>query len=380
MQTSDVTAGRLRHLAEMDLSEGRVLSLYLNLDPSQFGEAPARATAIRSLLDEASREVRSADGLTHDEHVALRADLERAEQFFTDEFSANGAHGLAVFVSSSRDLFEVVRLPRPVATQVVIDRAPRIAPLARIFSPDRWAVVLVSRATGRILRGSADRLVEQAPINEDVHGQHDQGGWSQARYQRSVDQDASEHIVRVLAELKRQRLKQPFDHLLVGAADETWPFVESHLDPTLRATLAGRIDVQVDDVNPDGVLQAARSVILDVDRARERELLDRLSDGLGMEGRAAAGLDDVLDALVQRRVETLLLDENAGGSGVRCRSCGWLGTSGDRCPVDDEPVEQRSDIVEDAVEAAYLQSAGVVCVRQHDDLRAHGGVAAVLRF
>ena len=43
---------------------------------------------------------------------------------------------------------------------------------------------LVNRKLARILRGSRERLEEVAYITDDVHGWHDQGGWSQARYQR----------------------------------------------------------------------------------------------------------------------------------------------------------------------------------------------------
>jgi peptide chain release factor subunit 1 len=380
MQTSDVTADRLRHLAEMEHSEGRVLSLYLNLEPTTFGVGPARSTAIRSLLDDASRRIRSADDLTHAEQAALRQDLERAEQFFADDFSAEGAHGLAVFACGPRGVFEVMRLARPVDNGVHIDGAPWIAPLARQFSPDGWAVLLVSRSAGRILRGTVDHLDEQQSLHDDVHGQHDQGGWSQARYQRSVDQDASEHIARVLAELKRQHLSDPIDHLLIAASDETWGFVESHLDPDLRARLCGRIDVQVEECSADQVFAEARRAMLDIERRRERELLDTMEQRLAMHGRAAGDLDSVLDALVQRRVESLLLDDNAHAEGVRCPFCGWMGRHGERCPADGRQVDHRPDIVEDAVESALLQSAEIVYVRQHDDLRAHGGVGAVLRF
>ena len=67
----------------------------------------ARASEIRSLLDRAQRQAKEADdGLTHDEKVALRADVDRIGEFFRREFSADGAHGFAVFCSSPADLFE----------------------------------------------------------------------------------------------------------------------------------------------------------------------------------------------------------------------------------------------------------------------------------
>lgn len=68
----------LRRLAELRLDRPVVLSLYLDLDPTEFATPPARATAIRSLLDEADRRLRERDGLSHQDRVDLQASLERA--------------------------------------------------------------------------------------------------------------------------------------------------------------------------------------------------------------------------------------------------------------------------------------------------------------
>jgi peptide chain release factor subunit 1 len=116
------------------------------------------------------------------------------------------------------------------------------------------------------------------------------------------------------------------------------------------------------------------------ERRRERDALDRLAEGVGAGGRAASGLREVLAALVERRVDTLLVDEGFTAGGVLCPSCGWVGESGRRCPVDAGALEPREDILETAVEMAFTQSAEVVIVRHHADLRERDRIGAVLRF
>src|SRR3712207_2595686 len=161
MQVDDITEDRLRRLAGLVVEDARVLSLYLDLDPSEFGTQPARATAIRSLLNDADRQIRERDDLSHDEQSALRDDLARAQEFLEgDDFSADGAHALAVFVSGPADLFAVLRLPRPTEARAVIDTSPFIEPLAELGVSDRWAIALVSRKTGRILRRSEEHTSE----------------------------------------------------------------------------------------------------------------------------------------------------------------------------------------------------------------------------
>ena len=51
MQTNDLNKEKLRRLAQLRPDNGAcVLSLFLNLDPSEFATPPARETEIRSLL------------------------------------------------------------------------------------------------------------------------------------------------------------------------------------------------------------------------------------------------------------------------------------------------------------------------------------------
>lgn len=380
MQTNEITPESLRRLAGLKPQHGRVLSVFVNLDPTEFATPKARASQISSLLDEADRKVRAQD-LGHEDKAGLREDLEKLRTYLRNGgFDAKGAHALALFVCCQAELFEVLKLPRPVPSAVVIDDSPFVEPLAELGDGGRWAVLLVNRTTGRILRGSAERLDEVERIHDDVRGRHDQGGWSQANYQRSIDKDAGDHVKRTVEELFRRFQASAFDALLVGTPNELISEVESKLHPYLRERLAGRIDVDVENSSPDDVLAAAAPILAQRESERERAALDRLEEGLAVAGRAAAGLDDVLGVLTERRVGCLLVGEGFDAAGFQCPSCGLLTAEGDRCPIDDTPLERGEDILESAVESAIAQSADILVVRHHEGLEQHGGIAALLRF
>src|SRR5690348_8498370 len=186
MQTNELNRSKLRELANIHPDGAKVLSLYLNLDPTEFASAQARSTEMSSLLDEADRRLRNGESFSHEEKAGLRQDVDRVREFFRTDADFKGAHGLAIFCSGQADLFEVIKLPRPVDTGVAINDTPFIEPLTDLAFEGSWGVFLVSRKTARILRGSRDGLEEIAHISDDVHGWHDQGGWSQARYQRGI--------------------------------------------------------------------------------------------------------------------------------------------------------------------------------------------------
>jgi peptide chain release factor subunit 1 len=381
MQTNQLDRSKLRQLADMHTDGAKVLSLYLNLDPTEFASAQARTTEMSSLLDEADRRLRNGDSFSHEEKAALREDVERVRRYFNSaDFSAKGAHGLAIFCSGPADLFEVIKLPRPVDTGVAINDSPFLEPLADLAFTGSWGVFLISRKMARILRGSRDGLEEIARISDDVHGWHDQGGWSQARYQRGIQKEADDHVKHAADVLFRRFRRTPFDKLLIGCPEEHCGEVEKRLHPYLRERIVGRIDVDVENTSPDQVLEAAAVAMEKEDTRRERDALDRLEEGLGTGGRAAAGLDDVLGALNERRVEILMFEQGLDAPGVVCPNCGWVGSEGSNCPVDETPLEQRDDIIETAVQLAITQSAEVIPIRHHDDLDGRGSIAAVLRF
>jgi peptide chain release factor subunit 1 len=369
----------LRRLAEIRLDKPVVLTLYLDLEPSQFAVARARASEVRSVLAEAERRVRDLDHrLSHQDRVNLGRTVERAREFLEGELDAEGAHGVALFVSEAAGLFEAVKLPRAVTTRVALDYSPVVGPLAGLEQRERWCITLVSRRDARIFRGSPEGLAEREALRDEVHGQHDQGGWSQARYQRHVEKEKDDHLKRAGEVLLRHFEREPFERLVVGGTNEVAADFEGKLHPYLAERLSGRIDVDVETANADQVLEKASPLLEKLEEEREREALERL----GEPSRGAEGLLNVLEALNERRVETLLLAEGYEAAGVLCPRCGWLGPEGPKhCPADGTEVVPREDVVEPAIELALQQSAEVLPFRHNDgELQKRGGIGALLRF
>jgi peptide chain release factor subunit 1 len=383
MQANDITRERLRRLAAARTSKGKVISLFLNLDPREFATAPARGTEVRSVLDRAARLVRDDETLDHDTRAALRADLERVQKELTNGGpDAKGAHGLAIFASSPLDLFEVLKLSEPVDHEPVIADRPFIEPLSAIGPPQRWCALLVNRRTARLFCGPGGALEELEFIQDDVHGQHDQGGWSQARYQRSVDKEVADHL-RHSAEEAFGLLKDDLPvGILVGAPQELANDFEAELHPYLRERLAGRMDIDVEHSTAEDVRRAAKPAIDDAARAAQDAALQRVAEAFGAgTGRAASGLDDVLVAVHEQRVEILLVEAGFTAPGVECPVDGWLSAQAvATCPADGTATEPRIDVVETAIARAVIQAADVHVLRDRPELASHGHIAAVLRF
>jgi peptide chain release factor subunit 1 len=379
MAANTITRTRLRRLADVKPERGRVLSVFLNLDPTEFATPAARSTAITSVITEATHRVEQANGLEHEEREALKADVERVrEALMASDIAQNGTRAVAVYACQPADLLEVVRLNRPVDFAVVLDRSPYIEPLVAQAGEEHWCVLLVNRRNARFFIGDGGGLEETDRVEDDVHSQHDQGGWSQARYQRGVEKEKDDHLVHV-GEVAFQRYKEGrFERLLVSAPDELVNEVEAKLHPYLRERIFGRLHLDVENSSIDDVRAAAGEAMEDWTRRRERDALDRLAEGVGRGGRGAAGLSSVLQALNEQRVEILLVGDGYRSAGGRDPSTGML-YAGDHGP-DGQELERCENVVEPAIEKAIEQSAKVIKVRHHDDLGPLGGIGAVLRY
>lgn len=349
VDASRAIAARLRELAELRPGSP-VLSLYLDLDPSQFDTQAARRSAITSLLDTAHKQIEAHD-TDHEGRVSLRADLQRAQEFFT-AFSAKRGRAAAVFSATATELFETFLLPRPVPTRAVIDDSPYITPLVRAADRRDWLVVLVSARDARLLHGNGDRMEEIERVTDSLRGQHEQAGTIQN--ERSAEEDVEKHIRRVAAELDEQLRTGRHQRVLIGGTKEAVARLEERIGNSARERLAGRVDVDMSSATVDDVREAAAPLLERDERRHEREALERLAAGLARGERAVAGVEAVGEMLVQRRVEILLYDER-------------------HAPPD--------SVLEQAVEEAVAQSAEILPVRfEPQELDDRGHIAAVLRF
>lgn len=383
MSAATTTARRLLERT----GEHPVVSVFVDLDPEQFSTAPARATQLTSLLDEADRATRGDTSLDHADREAVKQDLQRLQDYLqSDDPPISGARALAVFCSGADDLFEAVPLTHAAPARIVIARRPYVEPLVAGDEDERWCVALVNRNTGRIFEGEAPGVRETVHRDDDVHGQHRQGGWSQARYERSVEEEIDTHLRTVADQLYRHWQRRRFGRLVLGGPVEVVDRFAELLHNDLRPALSpSRISLDVETAGEADV-QAATDRLRQDERAQHSQsAAGALEERLGA-GSAVVGLAEVLTALGERRVQTLVLERNFQAEGGRCPACGLLYPGGvSACPADGTALHPVADLREAAVETAVLQDADIVVVGEGSEvppapLVRGGGIGALLRF
>jgi peptide chain release factor subunit 1 len=335
-------------LSDIDGDGQPVLSVYIDLDPSRFTTPAARQAQLGSLLAEARHNAAAKD------LERVQPDIERVHALLRDDPTvARGSRALAVFSCAATGVFEVVRLPNPVEPMAVVDTVPWLEPLAEIVSPEGWGVAVINRRDAKLFRGGPRGLVQFALISDDLHRRHAQGGWSQSRFQRGIEEQVAWHVQRVADRLLRAHHRVPFAHLAFIASQEIRPVIDRSLHRDLKAVLAGTVDADLGRATPQDLARVVGPLIDTAQREREQALATEIDEALGTGGAAAAGIDEVLAMLEQRRVDTLLVP----------------------------PRSSHAQTIEHAVDEAGRQSVPVVVMHYEADwLLAHGGIAARLRY
>lgn len=379
MNPTQIDTPLLRRLADIHTEKGVILSIYINLDRKSFAIPAERISQINSMCDRLGKALVEYDGKGYALKQA-QEDVERLRSLVLAASENSGsAQALGAFYCSAIDLAEIIPLPTAIEGCYYFNNTPFIEPLAIEHAREEWCVLLVNRRSGRIFRGSHHQLTQVGVVNDEVPGQHDQGGWSQARYQRAVEKEKQDHLQHVADELFTHYQSAPFSCLLIGATHEMQHEIRDHLHPYLADRVAGCFEIDIEHAPVEEVYKRALPLMQETRTHDTNSLSKKLRAGLERGDHATGGIEDTLDALYQRKVATLLLAEGYHMDGYRCGECGWMGSYGKNCPIDDTPLIHHADLIEDAVEAAVTQSAEVVFVPQ-DQLGDAGPLAAITRY
>jgi peptide subunit release factor 1 (eRF1) len=123
-----------------------------------------------------------------------------------------------------------------------------------------------------------------------------------------------------------------------------------------------------------------RPLIEEAEAKDEHVAVERWREEAGKDGRAASGWAETLEAATDARVEVLLYEEGANTPAHECPQCGRATLDGGECPLDGSALEPRESGFDLAVQRTLANGGTLLAIRHEVDLRAVGGIAALLRF
>jgi hypothetical protein len=363
----------IRSLAGFKGERAPVTSCYLDVDGRRYVRHQDLEHDVGALLSGARNR---ANG-----HASVRRDLSRIEEFVKRGFDRSKTRGLAIFACSEHDLWEVIELPVPVQSRVVINHMPAVGQLEAVLEESfALGVLLADSQRARMLVFELGDIVEHSELFDELPRDYDTRG---DRDQGNVDghRDAlRHHHLRHAADVALAVFqKTVFPHFVIGAPEEITGELEALLHPYLRERLFGRVHLAV-GASDEEVRNAALDVEQQVERQKEAALVARLREAVATGRRGVAGLPAVLDALNEHRAEQLLVSQHYSAPGWRCDPCGALAVVGRKCGRCGAEMDALDDVVEDAIDVALNQSCHVEMCVGNADLDVLGRIGALLRY
>ena len=363
----------IRELAGIRGENAPITSCYLDVD----GRRLVRHQDVEHELDLMLRTARQrANG-----HRSVHDDLQRIEAYVRAGFDRSETRGLAFFACAASDLWEVIELPVPVHSRVVINHAPAVGQLESVVQEhEPVGVLLADRQRARLFVFELGRLVERTELIDELPRDYDVRGMRErGTPEHHVEELAHQHLRNAAKAAFELWQSRGFHHLAIGAPDAIANELEGALHPYLRERLCGRIHVAVGASHAE-VRDAAEAVEGAVERAREATLVARLREATATGRKGVAGLKLTLAALGEHRVERLLVSKGYRQEGWRCPETGLLAMIGPTNPATGRPMQRVDDVVEDAIEEALTQGVPVTICVGTADLDVLGRIGALLRY
>ena len=380
----------LDRLAAFEPSRFPVLSLYLDTSRDETG---------RTRFDQWLRQEfdRRADtyAASSPERESFDRDVTRIHEYVANELRPD-AKGLVIVSCSGADLFEAVQLDvSPGSSVLVVNDRPHLYPLARLDDQyPRYAALLADTNRARLFVFSTGRCEQVIDMAGQKTKRVKVGGWSQARYQRHIENYHLQHVKEVVDVLDRVVREERIPHVILAGDEVVIPLLRAQLPKHLEEKIVEV--VRLDQRTPehevlDRTLDALRRKDAETDEAVVQELLDEYRGG----GLAAVGAVETMAAFERGQVDELVIAATsdaieearvvAGGTAKAHAGSADVGlaavdAAAERAERPEGELAANDQVAGELVARARQTGATVRFIEDTSLLDDIGGVGAFLRF
>lgn len=381
----------IEKLAAFEPNGSKLISIYLDAQAGQNGR-DAFAPWLKTQFYEYSVQFERSEELQN-KYGEIQ---ERINNFLANE-AETSANGIAIFASvEDGGLFETIQLEEPFPNNrfFVFDR-PHIFPLVRIVEQNpQYAVLWADTNKADIyifggedmLSAENDTHAKVEEIKSETMSRTKVGGWSQARYQRHVENFHLQHAKETVAELEKLLRNSKVEHLVL-CGDETTVM------PVLRPQLSKETEDKVIAVlnmsqyaSEEEIREKTHEAISMENAVKDKAEVERMIGAAKSSAQLGTlGVKDTLAALSNGQVEQLILsasfdairyNEREVKEVLREYAMGDDNSTSDELPV----ASEKRQIGDELIIRALNSAAKIVFIEDDSMLTEAGGVGAILRY
>lgn len=238
---------------------------------------------------------------------SLERDVRRV-RLLLDSGINPAVHGVIVIANSSRDVFESFVLAIPVDTEITAAPTPDLLQMVRVVEDfPRYAVLLADQRDAAItVINRAARVARVEVQGDDAANHHQQGGWSQRRFQ-TRNEERRAHFARAIAEETRRALSEGnIDLLVVAAGDVMASALQAEFHEEVKKRIVGTIHLDI-KASYDEIRDATGPIVEEAENEREYRAVTTLMDQVGSNNLGVLGVEATLEALLRGQVMTCIM-------------------------------------------------------------------------
>jgi hypothetical protein len=361
----------LQFLVEQDF-QVPVLSVSLNTHPAEES-ADTYKLRLRSLLEGKDPE----------------EDVRAVTRYFDSQYDWKNYRSAVVFSAQGQDFFQAYPLQVRMWDQVRMGSSPDLIPLLNAYNAHSGnGVALINQQEGRFLAFEMGELLEeQHHQGEDVQRQK-HGGGSQTTGTWRGDQGAGdtsdmtvERNLRSAADtadafFKRHEVRRVF----LGGTDENISSFRKFLPKRWQSLIVD--EFQLDLESPAAAVQeAVQELLREEEQRRKGNLVDKAITEAAKGRHGLLRVDEILSAVPEGRVQTLIVDREFHQEGYRCSGCEYLTVQElNACPFCGEEFEAIPDLSGMLVKDVLASGGSVEVLEDNQALQERDKIGALLRY
>lgn len=359
----------LRELVEFR-AQAPVLSLYLNIDPTQ-GNADTHKLRVRSMLKD----------------INLPQDIEAIQRYLDHQFNWSG-RGVAIFSCAQEKFLRVYSLTMPVRNLISIGDRPSVKILADLLDNyGGYGVILVDKQGARVFHFHLGSLLEQEGVVGEEVKHTKRGGASTvpgrmggvAGRTRAMEEQIERNMRDSAGFAARFFEDKHIRRILIGGTEENVNLFRGYLPKSWQSLIVGTFPLAMTAKHTE-VQEKAMQIGMEAETRKEAALIERLETQAAKGSAGVVGLAAVLDAVNNGRVQQLILAEGFRKVGFRSKEDGALALAAPQGEGREHEFEKVFDVVDLAVGAVMRTGGEVEVVHQTDAMKKVGNIGALLRY
>jgi peptide chain release factor subunit 1 len=362
---------QLHELLSYEANGHQVVSIYLDTD-SRKASTDVIKLQLKGMLKEAQ--------LTEEKNA------EEIERFINHSYDWTKP-GLALFCSRGGQFFRAIPTAVSFRNRVRVGHKPYVKPLTHLLDfYAHYGVIMIDRVGARFYEYHlGEPQATDGTIGEDVRKLKQgrgssavgmRGGVGGARHEEEVAQrNLREAAAAAASFFDRKAIRR----LFIGGTSTTVAQFKELLPKKLLTCLAGTFAIDMNATEPE-VRQHTLTLLADANAHREKKLVSDMLATYAKGGNAVVGVDDTLQAICDKKVETLIISDGYNMPGFVHEDSGYVVANLTKSPLSDRELIAVMDVIDTAVAQTLSQGGRVEVISNNPELENAGKIGAILRY